>query len=124
MPYTIPDPLKLEFDEQLPVGHYTAYIPWYGSTLTGARVPLNFEVTGHTPTGSMKLFCESPIWSGKPKIQRKRKDGTFTIISTNDGHNVKQISTVYPYHRTVKEQMDYETYQAVEGETIKFPWWF
>lgn len=120
MPYTIPDPLKLEYDDQLPLGHYTTYITWYGDNYTNTRRHLCFHVTGYTKSGAMKISLDPSRKTDKEKITRTRKNGHFMIPTTNVGHGGKQISTVYPYHMSVSQQKKKETYNCVEGEAIKF----
>lgn len=105
MPY-IPEPLKLNWDDQLPIGHYTAYIPWYdGKSLSTTRRRLCFHVTGYTKSGSMKIKLDPSRNTDKEKITRTRKDGHFMLPTTNEGHACKQIREVYPYHLSKKQQM-------------------
>lgn len=120
MPYTIPDPLKLAYDAQLPLGHYTAYVTWYGANFTSKRVPINFRVVGYTKSGSMKIRFDASRRISKDKITRQRKDGNFMIPTENEGHGGKQITDVYPYHKSVSAQKEKETYDCVAGEAIIF----
>ena len=121
MPY-IPEPLKLNWDEQLPIGHYTAYITWYSSTADkpffNTRRRLCFHVTGYTKSGGMKITLDPSRNTDKEKITRTRKNGHFMLPTTNEAHAGKQITEVFPYHYSVKQQMELEENFAVEGETI------
>ncbi len=120
MPYTIPDPLNLDYEDQLPVGHYTTYIPWYGPKLSSEYVPFSFRVIGYTKTGAMKMTADSSRYRLKEKFTRTRKNGHFMIPTANEGHEGKQISEIFPYHKSVKQQKYKETHDHVKGETIIF----
>jgi hypothetical protein len=121
MPYTIPEPLKIDQDDQLPVGRYTTYIPWYdGKSLCGNYVPISFSVNGYTKSGSMKITLDLSGRVSKDKITRKRKCGTFMIPTKNEGHEGKQVVDVYPYHKSIRQQEEKETYDCVAGEAILF----
>jgi hypothetical protein len=117
MPY-IPEPLNLKYDDQLPIGHYTTYITWYGDNCTNTRRRLCFGVTGYTKSGAMKITLDPSRNTDKEKITRTRKNGHFMLPTTNEGHGGKQITEVFPYHYSVKQQMELEENFAVEGETI------
>jgi hypothetical protein len=118
MPHYIPNPIPLTCDEQLPVGLYDTYLPFYDKGTTGTRKKVSFKVLGHTKAGAMKL--EVLYKSDRPKLTRKRKDCHFTIECMDGMHSRKQVTEVYPHHDTIEVQKEREKYEAVEGEIILY----
>ena len=118
MPYTIPEPLNFKDpDAQLPLGAYSTYLPFYGcrptSSCSPKTVKVDFHVTGYTKAGAMKI----DVYGGIKSFTRKRKNNQFTII-TKDSRPLKQVTLIYPQHKTPEEQEEWETYEHVEGEAI------
>jgi len=127
MPY-IPNPLNLAYDAEIPNGHYSSYYNSYKpDMLTYERIKFDFEVTGHTSKGSNKIRVISHPQDSKGTCTRLRKNGSFTVPifdKLSNSNKLVQVTNIYPFHYTKEQQMADEENLGVEGETIKFPWWF